>query len=149
MQNHSLYMYMNSFLSSTIELWNALPNEIKQNPSISNFKHFLSTISSRRTIPLYFLTGIRSEQILHPKLRLNCSLLNAHLHSRNIVKSPNYLCGSTETTEHYFIHFPIYSSVRTRSQMSLNNINILFEDPNLSIQENTDILKQSKNSLQH
>ena len=45
--------YMNSFLPFTIELWNALPNEMKQNPSRSNFKHFLSTKRPRREIPLY------------------------------------------------------------------------------------------------
>ena len=42
---------MNSFLPSQVKLWNALPNEMEQNPSISNLKHFLSTKSLRRKIP--------------------------------------------------------------------------------------------------
>ena len=63
--------YMNSFLPSTIKLWNALINEIKQNPSISNSKHILSTKSPRRKIPLYYLTGSRIERILNTRVRLN------------------------------------------------------------------------------
>ena len=84
--------YMNSFLPSTIKIWNALSNEIKQNRSISNFKHFLSTKSPRCKIPPYYLISSRSEDKLLP----NCSLPNAHLHSRNIVESPNCL-GSLDS----------------------------------------------------
>lgn len=105
--------YMNYFLPSFFKLWNALSNEIKQYPSISNLKHFLSTKSPRRKNPPYYLIGSQIEQSLHTRLLLNCSLLNAHLHPRNIVKSPNCLCGSTEATEHYFIYCPLYTDVRT------------------------------------
>ena len=63
----------------------------KQNPLNlhCNFKHFLSTNGSSRNIHPYNITNSRREQVLNTKPRLNCSLLNAQLHSRNIVKSPN------------------------------------------------------------
>jgi hypothetical protein len=40
-------------------------------------------------------------QILHARLRMNCSALNAHLFIRNHIESPNCICGITETVSHF------------------------------------------------
>ena len=107
--NHYIWILL-AFYNLTMECF----AQWKQTKSINIKVQTFSSTSFRRKIPPYVLTGSRSEQILHPILRLNCNLLNAHLHSRRIVKSPNCLCGSTEITEHYFIHFPINSNRRTK-----------------------------------
>lgn len=122
---------MNSFLPSTVKLWNALPNEMEQNPSISNLKHFLSTKSLRRKIP--HLSHWQSQRT---HFAYKCSLLDANQHSHNIAKSPNCLC--TESTKHYFIRCPL--NPIPKCYASQQHI-LLFGDPNLSIQENI------KNSL--
>ena len=40
--------YSNSFIPSTIKLWNELPDSIKQNPSLSNFKRYLNVNNPNR-----------------------------------------------------------------------------------------------------
>ena len=38
---------------------------------------------------------------------MNCSALNAHLFIRNLVESPNCICGITETVFHFLLDCPI------------------------------------------
>ena len=59
--------YQNSFLPSVISSWNALPVEVRNNPSVGQFKHFLN--DSDYHAPSYFNTGSRIGQIYHCRLR--------------------------------------------------------------------------------
>jgi hypothetical protein len=56
--------------------------------------------------PFYYYTGSRLGQILHSRLRMQYSSLNQHLYRKNIVDSPNCICGLTESTTHYLFHSP-------------------------------------------
>jgi hypothetical protein len=68
------------------------PDNIRLSSSIQALKYSLkSNISS---IPFYYYTGSRLGQILHSRLRMQCSSLNQHLYRKNIVDSPNCICGS-------------------------------------------------------
>ena len=79
----STNLYYNSFFPSTIRAWNSLPEDIKQSPSISSFKFQLNRDINK--LPKYYNTGTRMGQILHTRIRLECSSLNAHLYRKNIV----------------------------------------------------------------
>ena len=63
----------------------------------------LTKIQIRNTPP-HVVTGSRSEQTLHTRLRLNWSLFNAHLYLRNIINNPHSLCG-------YFLRLNIEFSI--------------------------------------
>jgi hypothetical protein len=107
------------FITSSVRLWNLQPDNIRLSPSIQALKYSLkSNISSK---PFYYYTGSRLGQILHCRLRMQCSSLNQHLYRKNIVDSPNGICGSTESTTHYLFHCLRYTAQR---QMYINSINV-------------------------
>ena len=60
----------------------------------------------------YYYVGNRIGQILHCRLRMNCSSLNSHLFFKNLINSPNCSCGEIETTAHYLLHCPKYHTIR-------------------------------------
>ena len=88
-------LFYDSFLPSTIRAWNELPDEIKNAPSIASFKYRLNRNLSKP--PKYYNTGTRQGQILHARLRMECSSLNAHLYKKKIVPSPTCACGGFES----------------------------------------------------
>ena len=141
--------YKNSFLPSTISLWNSLPDDVKKNPSISHLKRHLN--KNIKPPPPYFLTGSRQVQILHTRLRMNCSSLKYHLFSKNIVDSPLCVCGKIEDTKHYFLECPLYNQLRRKYLSNLaNNVNtnlLLFGDPNLSVSQNKSIFQSVHNYI--
>ena len=112
-------LYYNSCIPSSVRLWNLQPDNIRLSPSIQALKYSLkSNISSK---PFYYYTGIHLGQILHSRLRMQCSSLNQHVYRKNIVDSPNCICGLTESTTHYLFHCPRYTAQR---QMHINSINV-------------------------
>ena len=103
-------LYSNSFLPSTVSEWNNLPDNVKNAESIISFKRLINT---NRPIPnILFSYGERRSQLLHTRLRTNCSALNEHLFRRNIITSPLCLCGRHETTSHYFLECTHYVHIR-------------------------------------
>ena len=93
-------LYYNSFLPSAVRDWNELPHTTRNAPSISSFKRSLN--STLIGVPLFYLDGKRIGQIYHSRLRIDCSSLNHHLFSKNIMtacfafvvdqKLPNTTC---------------------------------------------------------
>ena len=67
----------NSFLPSVIRDWNELPVVVRQLDSVCSFKNYLNRDFT--PVPKYYLTGNRKSQILHTRLRTNCSSLNNDL----------------------------------------------------------------------
>ena len=94
----STQLYFNSFLLSVIREWNELPEITRDLPSIATFKRELN--SDTMKIPTYYFDGNRIGQIYHVRLRTNCSSLNEHLFSKNIINSPLCVCGEVEDTNH-------------------------------------------------
>ena len=93
-------LYYRSLLPSSIRAWNDLALEVRQSSSIQSFKYQLNKNLKRP--PKYYYVGNRLSQIRHTRLRTDCSALNYHLFSKNIVDSPHCACGAVETTKHYF-----------------------------------------------
>ncbi|MCG8113685.1 MAG: reverse transcriptase family protein [Candidatus Thiodiazotropha taylori] len=137
--------YYNSFLPSSIREWNSLPSEAKQCTSRNTFKYFLK--KDKQTVPIYFYYGNRKAQILHTRLRTNCSGLNLDLFLKNITESPMCLCGSIENAQHFFFHCRFFQEPR---EMLLNAVSIhhtptlnllLYGDPALSRNSNENIFR--------
>ena len=135
--------YANSFLPSVIKLWNEIPVDIR-NASIGVFKKYL--MKNKVSPPPYYYIGSRKVQILHSKLRLECSALNEHLFRKNLVDSPRCSCGSIETPYHYLLQCPKYRTARAESiqllDIPLNTHNLLFGNENFSVLENENIFKK-------
>lgn len=70
-------LYYMSFLPSVVRDWNNLPEQAKQLDSVNSFKSYLNR--DRASIPKYYYVGSRKSQILHTRLRTNCSCLNHDL----------------------------------------------------------------------
>ena len=148
-------LYKNSFLPSTTELWNNLPNRAHVTGSLSQFKGCLQPLHLKR--PDYFYTGERKEQIIHCRLRLEISDLNADLYSRHLRDDPSCACGyHSETAEHYLLYCSNFQNMRTLtlhtiSQHQLDILFLLNGNPDLNNEENSrmflvvhDFIKQSK-----
>ena len=80
-------------------------------------------------IPKHFYVGKRKAQILHTRLRTNCSSLNLDLFTRNISDSPLCQCGSVENAQHFFFHCRNYHVPRTEL---LNTVS-QYQTPSLSL----------------
>ena len=105
-------LYFNSLFPSTIQALYSLPEETKQAPSIASFKHCLNRDLYKP--PIYFKAGTRKGQILHTRLRLECSSLYSHLYRKILVPEPTCQCGAFESSYHYLFVCPRYANVRER-----------------------------------
>ena len=104
--------YYNSFLPSTIRDWNSLPVDTRNSESLASFKRKLNSRITRTFVPKYYYTGNRKLQVLHTRLRTNCSSLNHDLFLKNITDSPLCRCGGIENVEHFFMSCPLYFNQR-------------------------------------
>ena len=138
--------YFQSFLPSTVRAWNNLPPEAKQTDSLNSFKHFLNRDKSY--VPKYYYSGKRQLQILHTRLRTNCSSLNNDLYLKNITESPLCRCGSIENTYHFFFQCSYYTPERTLLFDAISRYCgitlhlLLFGDTSLSHDTNKNIFQQ-------
>ena len=103
-------LYSNSFLPSTVRDWNNLTPEARQVDSLNMFKQFLNR--DREKVPKYFYGGSRRGQLLHTRLRTNCSSLSNDLFLKNITESPLCQCGRIENAYHFFFDCPLYARQR-------------------------------------
>ena len=144
-------LFYNSFLPSTIRAWNDLSDDIKAAPSVASFKHQLN--KDLRKPPTFFNSGTRRGQILHARLRMDCSSLNAHLHKKNIVPSPSCSCGAYESVYHFFFKCPNYTDIRnTILPNNLNNLNtndLLYGIPTATDNENDELFSQVQDFIIH
>ena len=103
-------LYYNSFLPSVIKDCNELPFVVGKLDSVCSFKNYLNRDFT--PVPKYYLTGDRKSQILHTRLRTNCSSLNNDLFLKIISDSPLCSCDSVENTQHFF-RCPQFNEHRT------------------------------------
>lgn len=131
-----------SFLPSTVRDWNCLPLQTREAPSLASFKRRL--VGQRCKPSPLFNIGSRRGQILHARLRLDCSSLNFDLHRKSIIQSPLCLCGHNETVKHFLLHCPRYDVLRQRLIQNLpcppTVNNLLYGNEHLSLLHNKDII---------
>lgn len=75
-------LFYMSFLPSAVRDWNNLPEQAKQLNSVNSFKNYLNR--DQTLTPKYYYTGSRKAQLLHTRLRTNCSSLNNDLFLKKI-----------------------------------------------------------------
>ena len=137
-------LYYNSFLPNAIREWNNLPLPARNSPSLSSFKSWLNR-GRAKCLP-YLFSGCRKLQVLHTRLRTNCSSLNHHLFQKNIVQSPLCNCGCVESTRHYFFDCINYSHIRPSFLQNMSLLctvsldTILNGDPSLNNETNCKII---------
>ena len=102
----------NSFIPSTIRLWNNLPAQLKQCYTLLSFKRELSSYYKTPDTPRYYCCGSRLGQILHARLHMQGRLLKQHLYFKNIEPDPHCICGGIETTEHFLLYCKNYDRLR-------------------------------------
>ncbi|MCG7879453.1 MAG: reverse transcriptase domain-containing protein [Candidatus Thiodiazotropha taylori] len=138
-------LYYNSFLPSSIRAWNDLPGAATQIESVNGFKNFLN--KDKTPVPKHYYSGKRKAQVLHTRLRTNCSSLNLYLFLKNISVSPLCSCGSIEDNQHYFFHCRQYQRQRTEflneiARYATPTLSLfLYGDPSLSYEINATIFK--------
>ena len=108
LQEHSYII--NLFLPSCIREWNEIPLNIRNSTSLSSFKQQFNNNNIK--VPVYYSSGNRLLQIHHTRLRTNCSSLNQHLHSKNIIGNPLCACDRVETANHFLLECPQYIQAR-------------------------------------
>ena len=119
--------YYQSFLSSTTRDWNSLSVETNQSESVNSFKLLLT--KGKSTVPDHYYIGSRKAQILHTRIRTNCSSLNLDLFVKNIAETPLCRCGSIENAQHFFFHCK-YFEVQRRE---LSNAISPYVNPSLKL----------------
>ena len=99
-------------------------------------------------VPDYFFGRERLCQTLHTRLRTECSFLNQHLFRRNLVPSPNCICGEIESNTHFLFHCSRYNEIRqemlTSIQQRIPHIPVTTQ---LLLSGDDDRLPTSDNSL--
>ena len=106
----------NSFLPETLRAWNALSQDIRDAQSLGSFRKKLKTPMISPRTPRYFDTVQLSPdgQILHARIRLECSSLSHHLFKKNLVGSSLYTCGLPETSSYFLLFCTNYDLLRQR-----------------------------------
>ena len=143
--NYRLQSTNNSFIPFTCNLWNDLPLEIRNAPTLQNFKTHLKTQKSKDNT-IYFNTGHRKANILHCRLRNRASTLNYDLFYANIILDSSCDCGHPcEDCNHFFLHCPLFHNqrlvlIRDLIQYGYPTLQFLLHgDINLNYNNNTTI----------
>ena len=130
-------LYRSSFFPSTTDLWNNLPDNVKQLTSLSLFKRHLS--SDVYVVPPYYYIGHQKSQIIHCKIRLSMSDLNNDLFNRHISENKNCTCGQEiEDAGHYLLACTMFTNARdvtikTLPPIAINTETLLFGNANFSL----------------
>ena len=121
-----LRVSVNSFIPSSVRLWNNLDPSIRNLPTVSSFKNHIKTNVFKA--PEYYREGPRTLNILHSRLRHQCSTLNADLKRINVINNPKCNCGSPyEDAFHYFLECPLYLNQRMTLVAGLNDRDLNIE----------------------
>ena len=136
---------MHVLLYTITLIWNNIPDEHRNVDSVMAFKNVLGR--DKPVIPKHYLFGNRKEQILHTRLRTNCSVLNYDLYLKNIIDSPLCRCNNIETVKHFFLDCPIYNNQRITLVQTVSRLctvtldTLLYGNSTLSQQTNNGIFE--------
>ena len=107
-------LHQSSIVPTVTRMFNDLSSYVKDAPSVSAFKYRLNKTMPTPIIPKYYSWGKRKTQIWHARLRTNCSSLSHDLYCKNILDSPNCICGERETAHHFFFICDRFNQIRTQ-----------------------------------
>ena len=137
--------YYNAFLPTALRDWNVLSPDTQNTPTLNSYKH---TLRNNQILVLRYFDTLhvsQIEQILHNRIRLECSSLNSHLFKKNLIDNQLCSCGSIETTSHFFFSCPRYTAHRKQYLLNLPHklsVSLLLRgDPNQLCRVNNIICK--------
>ena len=141
-----LETFSRSFFPCTIKLWNLLPPDLRNIQSLELFTKLLKHKYEKKSYPWYNI-GNRFANIHHARLRIGCSMLNAHLfYNLVVIDSPSCRCGhSCEDPQHYFFECRLYRYQRENlislltSYLPVTLELLLYGNENLSFESNREI----------
>ena len=124
--------FRNSFIPSSIRLWNAVDPSIQNCSSLSSFKRHLRNSNFPKANPL-FSYGKGRGPVYHARIRMGLSALNQQRYKYNFI--PHASCNScnyrNEDPVHYFRECPTYQLARTNLLQSVDPIlTDIFQDIN-------------------
>lgn len=107
--------FKQSFIPSSVVLWNNLSPAVQATETLQVFKHQISSMYLPQKPPSYYGQGKRFYSIIHTRLRLRHNTLNSHLHRIGVKESPHCECGNPDENElHFMLQCPLYALARTR-----------------------------------
>jgi hypothetical protein len=102
------------------------------------------------------LLGSRKCNIIHTRLKHQCSSLGADLFRANIINDPSCACGCPlEDAIRYLLECPIYTNARMQLFMSITRYtvisieNLLFGSDNLTDENNLILFRNVQKYIQH
>ena len=142
--------HQNSFFPVGIKLWNELDISFKQANTLSSFKsllrkrNFSGNVKQLKLKQKIYCLGDRYWNVIHSKMRMNCSFLKDHLANQlHVIENSTCDCGgSVESNSHFLLECILYNQQR---QSMLNKLQgfglittelLLFGDLNLSFEQN-------------
>ena len=149
-------LFKKSCIPSTIDMWNSLDINIRQNPTLCGFKNAVKSISPTDKIVPHYLHGNRYLSVLHARLRNKCSNLNEDLYHNYLSINPYCSCsGDCENASHFFFTCIKYKEQR---QKLLNTVLkytdaslsvLLYGDRSLSLVDNINIVEAVQPFIQN
>jgi hypothetical protein len=137
--------YQQSFFPTATRLWNELPYDQRNISSLEAFKESLEDEKIKRP-QLY--CGRRDAQILHSRIRLECSDLKVDLDRLRLTDDIECACGAErESAEHYLLNCNLYNIHRQAmfndlpSNIAINTNTLMYGDPSLEDLLNIQIVK--------
>jgi hypothetical protein len=141
-----LSSYFNSYMPSSIRLWNNLDLSIKNRPSLDSFKYHIKKSKSIKKIKLYSkFNGMKA--IYHTHIRLGLSGLKAQRHDYKHVLHPtcDYCGARKEDAMHYLLQCRVFAVMRT---VLVGRIMDLYMTKNIALDlRRTLVQKELVNSL--
>ena len=125
-----------------------LSPDTRNSPTLNSFKH---TLRNNQILVLKYFDTLhvsRIAQIVHNRIRLECSSSNSHLFKKNQIDNQLCSCGSIEATSHFFFSCPRYTAHRQQYLLNLPHevsVSLLLRrDPNQPCMVNNIILKHAQ-----
>ena len=108
-------LLQNSYIPSSVSLWNNLQQEIRNCTTFGSFKLKLSSISKQDRIPSIYLIGNRRLSVIHARIRNNCSNLNKDLFLNHLKSDSICDCrNDVKNADHSFFKCRRYSVFKCR-----------------------------------
>ena len=96
-----LEVYKQSYLPSSLSMWNSLPISVRKIDNLNLFRKMKTKDIPK--VPKYYCSGKRKYSVYHTRIRSNCSNLNVDLYYNHLSQTEACDCGDTsETPQHFF-----------------------------------------------
>ena len=115
--------FKSSQIPSSISIWNALSNDVTTISSVFIMKSYLKSKYGVKSPAPHYYMGKRKPCVLHTRLRLQASTLNADQFRNGFHDRPDCECGnSIENNSHYILHCPKFKTARAKLFVGIRDL---------------------------